>query len=327
MMRRREFIVLLGAAAVSWPLAVRAQQPAMPVIGLLGSGSPVSDPLRVAAFLQGLNETGYVEDRNVAIEYRWAEGQYDRLPALAAELVRRQVAAIVISSTVGAGAAKSATATIPIVFLSGSDPVKYGLVASINRPGGNITGVSVITVELLAKQLELLSEVIPNVTTIGLLMNPTNPTTELQLRDLMNAARSLGRQIVILKASSEGNIDAVFESLVEQRVGAIVVGSDSFFHTHGEHIGARAVRNKIPAISEGREFAVAGGLMSYGTGFAEASRQAGVYTGRILKGEKPGDLPVMRPTKFELVINLKTAKALGLTIPPSILARADEVIE
>jgi putative ABC transport system substrate-binding protein len=224
-------------------------------------------------------------------------------------------------------AAQSATATIPIVFLSGSDPVTYGLVASFNRPGGNITGVSVITVEHLAKQLELLSEVIPNVTTIGLLMNPTNPTTELQLRDLKNAARSLGRQIVILKASNEGDIDTVFATLVEQRVGAIVVGSDSFFYTHGEHIGARAARNKIPAISEGREFAPAGGLMSYGASFAEASRQAGVYTGRILKGEKPGDLPVMRPTKFELVINLKAAKALGLTIPPSILARADEVID
>jgi putative ABC transport system substrate-binding protein len=325
-MRRRDFITVVGGG-VAWPFASRAQQPAMPVIGVLGSGSPESDPIRVTAFRQGLNETGYVEGRNVAIEYRWAEGQYHRLPTLAAELVHRQVAAIAISSTTGALAAKSATATIPIVFLSGSDPVKYGLVASLNRPGGNITGVSVITVELLAKQLELLSEIIPNVTTIGLLMNPTNPTTELQLRDLQNAARSLGRQIVILKASSEGDIDAVFASLVEQRVGAIVVGSDSFFHTHGEYIGARAERNKIPAISEGREFAAAGGLMSYGASFAEASRQAGIYTGRILKGEKPSDLPVMRPTKFELVINLKTAKALGLEVPPSLLARADEVIE
>ncbi len=325
-MSRREFLALVGSG-IAWPLAARAQQTAIPVIGFLGSGSPEFDPFHVIAFRQGLNETGYVEGRNVAFEYRWAEGQYDRLPAMAAELVPRQVAAIVVSSTAAALAAKFVTATIPTVFISGSDPVKYGLVVSLNRPGGNVTGVNVITVELLAKRLELLSEVIPKLTTIGLLMNPTNPTTELQLRDMQDAAHSLGRQIVVLNASSEGDIDTAFVKLVQQRAGAVVVGSDSFLYSHGAQLGARAARHRIPAISEGREFATAGGLMSYGTSFAYAYRQAGVYTGRILKGEKPGDLPVIRPTKFELTINLKTAKAIGLTIPEAFLLRADEVIE
>jgi putative ABC transport system substrate-binding protein len=324
-MRRRDFITLLGSTA-AWPLAARAQQPTMPIIGFLSTGSPNALANLVAAFRQGLNEIGYVEHRNVGIEYRWAEGQYDRLPALAAELVRRQVA--VIAATGGGPspqAAKAATATIPIVFHVGGDPVAAGLVASFARPGGNITGVVSLNPELVPKRLELLREVVPTANVIAVLINPRAGNS--YLSDLPAAARTLGLQLQVLHASSDRDFDLVFADLVRLKLGALLIGSDPFFNSRIEQLAALALRHRLPAIYQEREFAAAGGLMSYGGSFRDLFRVVGTYTGRILKGEKPADLPVQQATKVELIINLKTAKALGLTVPLALLGRADEVIE
>jgi putative ABC transport system substrate-binding protein len=326
-MRRRELMVLLGGALTGSP-AARAQQKATPVIGFLGVSSPGPNAQSVAAFHQGLSETGYVEGQNIAIEFRWAEGRYDRLPALAADLVGRRVNVIVTQGgTAVAVAAKNATSTIPIVFIVGGDPVGDGLVASFPRPGANLTGVTIITVELMPKRLELLAELVPQVSVIALLVNPKSASGERQIKDVQEAAREKQVQLRILEASAENEIDAAFATLVQMRADALVVGADPFFNSRREQIVALAARYAVPAIYEWREFAVAGGLISYGPSFPAVNRQVGVYAGKILNGAKPADLPVEQPTKFELVINLKTAKALGLTVPPSILARADEVIE
>jgi putative ABC transport system substrate-binding protein len=328
-MRRREFITLLGGVAAAWPVAARAQRPATPVIGLLSSASAGSWAYQLNAFRQGLSETGYIEGQNVAIEYRWADGQYERLPSLAAELVRLEVAILVATGAGGfaAQAAKTATSTIPIVFSSALDPIKLGLVASINRPGGNATGFIQFAAVLEAKRLQLLNELVPNPAVIGVLVNPANPAAETQMTDVHAAARSIGRQIHVVTASSEGEFDAAFASLVRQRIGGLLVAADPFFYSRHELVVALAARHAIPAIYEWREFAAAGGLISYGNSITDAYRQIGVYAGRILKGANPADLPVVQPTKFELVINLKTAKALGLTVPSSMQLLADEVIE
>ena len=327
-MRRREFVALLGGMAAVGPLAAREQQPTLPVVGVLGSTSLDDRPPLLAAFRQGLDEAGYVEGRNIAMEYRWAEGQYDRLPALAAELVSNQVAVIVASGPPACAlAAKSATATIPIVFATGGDPIALGLVASLNRPGGNITGVSLFNVALVPKQLELVSELVPKAGVIAALVNPDNPNTETEVRELEEAARTLRLQILVLRARAEEDLTSAFAAIVQQRAGAVIVSFDSFFSSRRKQVAAVAARNSIPAVSHWREFTEAGGLMSYGTNLVDAYRQMGVYAGKILNGAKPADLPVVRPTKFELVINRKTANALGLTVPPSLLARADEVIE
>jgi putative ABC transport system substrate-binding protein len=328
MIRRRDFLTLVGGAAAGWPFAARAQQPTLPVIGYLSSTSSGPYAPFVAAFQQGLKETGFVAGQNVTIEYRWAEGQFDRLPELAAELVRRQVVIIAVGGGgVTALAAKDATSTIPIVFAFGSDPVKLGLVASLNRPGGNITGVSYLAVELGPKRLELLREILPKAAAIGFLMNPGSPNTASDLPDMEAAARTLGQQLIIANASNDVEIGAAFDALMHQRADALVIQADPFLFSRRTHLATLALRDKFPTIYIERDFAAAGGLLSYGTDFVDANRQAGIYAGRILKGEKPADLPVLQPTRFQLVINLKTAKALGLEIPPKLLALADEVIE
>jgi putative tryptophan/tyrosine transport system substrate-binding protein len=326
-MRRREFITLVGGAAVAWPLAARAQQPAMPVIGFLHGAAPERLRNRVVSFQQGLREVGFSEGQNLAIEFRWAESQYDRLSELAADLVRRQVAVLFAGSLPAVLAAKAATTTIPIVFTVGGDPVKESLVASLNRPGGNATGVSLFFGEMVAKRLELLRELVPRAVVIAVLLNPNNPNAETRSADLRAAAGAIGQQIHIFNANSESEIENSFATLVQLGAGALLVGDDPFFESRRVHIITLAAHHAVPAIYENRDYTSAGGVMSYGASFADAYRQAGIYTGRILKGAKPADLPVMQPTKFELVINLKAAKALGLTIPPMLLARADEVIE
>src|SRR5262245_37975777 len=327
-MRRREFMTLLGGAAAAWPIAARAQQPAMPVIGYIGTGSRESDAFRLPSFHQGLKETGYVEGRNVMIEYRWADGRNDRLPALAAELVRRQMAVIAVpASTPGALAAKAATTTIPIVFYIGLDPVELGLVASLHRPGGNITGVTGWNVTVGPKRLELLHEVVPTATSIALLVNPTSPDlADADLKEQQGAAHTLGLGLHVLHASTERDFDAVFAKSIQLRVGGLVIGTDSFFNTRKEQLAALSVHHRMPTIHQYREFAAAGGLMSYGTDTSDLSHQVGVYAGRILKGEKPADMPVQQATKVELIINLKTAKTFGITFPLPLLGRADEVI-
>jgi putative tryptophan/tyrosine transport system substrate-binding protein len=315
-------------ASVFGPLRARAQQPAMPVVGYLGAQSPAAFASRVAAFRQGLGEAGYAEGRNVAIEFRWAEGRHDRLPELAADLVARQVSVIVAPGGAPAAlAAKSATTSIPIVFEMGADPIAIGLVASLARPGGNLTGISSLNVEVTPKRLEILHEAIPTGRLVAVLLNPTSPTAESQLKQLQQAARTLELQLHVLHASTQGDFDNVFATLLQLRPKGLVVASDTFFATHSEQLAALTARHALPAIQQSRDFALAGGLMSYGGSFLESHRQAGVYTGRILKGDKPADLPVQQVTKVELLINLKTAKALGVTFPLALSGRADQVIE
>ena len=323
---RRELLAALGGAA-AWPLAARAQQVAMPVVGFLGTTTPNDYASRVAAFHEGLKEAGYIEGQNVAMEYRWPEGRYDRLPMLAADLVRRQVAVIAAAGPPAARAAKAATSTVPIVFTSGDDPVEAGLVRSLNRPGGNITGVHLFLTELNAKKLGLMRDLLPQLQAMAALLNPASKNADPQSKELQAAGSALGLHIDIFNASSESEIDAAFIAIAQQRLGALVVGNDPFFFSRREQLVALAARHAIPVVYDLREFADAGGLMTYGTNLKNAYRQAGVYVGRILKGEKPADLPVLRSTKFEFVINLRTAKALGLTFPPGLLAIADEVIE
>ena len=324
-MKRRQFITLLGGAAAAWPVGVRAQQPAMPVVGFLNSASPGDYVPMVAAFRQGLKEAGYIEGQNVAVEYRWAEGQYDRVPVIALELVDRRVA-VLVANTPGVLAVKAAITTTPIVFTTASDPVQTGLVASMSRPAGNVTGATTMGVELASKLLELAHELVPTASVIAALINPANSSAEPQLRDLQAAARTLGVQLHVVHASSERDFGTVFANLAELRPGALVIANDGFFISRNEQLATLAARHALPAIFQGA-FATAGGLMSYGGSLPETYRQAGIYTGRILKGEKPADLPVVQPTKFELIINLKAARALGLEVPPTLLARADEVIE
>jgi putative tryptophan/tyrosine transport system substrate-binding protein len=327
-MRRREFIALLGGATAAWPLTARAQQPAMPVVGFLSSLSPSELTFVMPAFRQGLNEAGFVEGHNIAIEYRWAEGHYERLPALSADLVRRQVAVIAaISGTPAALAAKAATTTIPIVFAIGGDPVAPGLVTSLSRPGGNITGVSFYTSPVVTKRLELARELVPRRTTIAVLINPDNPPSVTEGTTVQEAATALGQPIQIVNASTERHIDGAFAAIAQQRIGALIVSSDPLFFIERKKLVVLTARYALPTIFADREQAEAGGLISYGASRPDAYRQAGNYIGRVVKGEKPGDLPVVLPTKFDLLINLKTAKALGIKIPPSLLARADEVIE
>jgi putative tryptophan/tyrosine transport system substrate-binding protein len=324
--KRREFVTLLGGAA-AWPLAARAQQRAIPVIGFLSAASPGPYAHLVRAFRQGLSEAGYVEGRNVAVEFRWADGNTDQLPALAADLVRRQVNVMAVGGVPAALAAKAASATIPIVFSTSSDPVKLGLVASLNRPGGNLTGNTTMAVALVPKRFELLREVLPTAKVVALLVNPASPIGEAETKEAQVAGRILGLQLQVLPVSTERDIDAVFETLVRLQVGGLVLGSDTFFIARSEQFASLTVRHAVPAIFAFREFVAAGGLMAYSSSVVDSYRLIGVYSGRILKGEKPADLPVEQSAKVELFINMKTAKALGLEIPPMLLARADEVIE
>jgi putative tryptophan/tyrosine transport system substrate-binding protein len=327
-MRRRELMAVLGGAAAAWPFALRAEEKAMPVIGWLAAGSPgPRSPALVAAFRQGLSQAGYVEGQNIRIEYRWAEGNYDRLPALAADLVGHNVAVIIATTVTPALAAKNATSTIPIVFESGVDPVSASLVASFGHPGGNLTGVSVLSVELMPKRLELLSDLVPQARLIALLINPTNSNFERIIRLTQEAAQAKRMQFAIVKAATESEIDGAFTSLVELHADALVIGADGFLYSQREQIAGLASRHAVPAIGEAREVTAAGVLVSYGASQPDVSRQLGIYAGKILKGAKPADLPVEQPTKYELVINLKTAKELGLNVPQSLLAQADEVIE
>jgi putative ABC transport system substrate-binding protein len=326
-MKRREFITLFGGAAAAWPLAARAQQPAMPVIGFLNAGSPQGYRRPLSAFHQGLSEAGYVAGRNVAIEYRWAEGQYDRLPGFVAEFVDRKVNVIAATSTPAALAAKAATVTIPIVFTTSSDPVQIGFVASMSRPEGNLTGASQLNIEVAPKRLELMHEALPTASAVALLVNPTSPVAETVSRDLQVAAATRGLKLHVLQAGSERDFATVFAALVQLRAEALVIGTDTFFTSRSEELAALAYRHRVPAIYQYPEFTAAGGLMSYGGTITESYRLAGGYAGRLLKGEKPADLPVKQVTKVELILNLKTAKALGLTVPLTLQARADEVIE
>jgi putative tryptophan/tyrosine transport system substrate-binding protein len=326
-MKRRDFITLLGGAAVAWPLAARAQQPAMPVIGFLYGASPDPVAQRLRAFRQGLKDSGYVEGENVAIEYRWAESQFDRLPEMVADLIRRQVTVIAALNTVAAVVAKAASTTIPIVFSSGEDPVRLGLVASLARPGGNATGINQVIGEVTAKRLGLLDELVPKAKRVGVLVNPADVLTETTLRDVQPAARAIGLQIQVVNASTSGEIDAAFAAFVREQVDALFIGPGGFFSSRRVHIANQAMRHGIPATYSQREYPEIGGLMSYGTKLTDTWRQVGIYTGRILKGAKPADLPVVQASKFELVINAQTARLLGLTIPPGVLAIADEVIE
>ena len=327
-MRRREFITLLGGAAVAWPLAAQAQQSAMPVIGFIRDGSADTSARFAAAFRAGLNETGYVEGQNVTVEYHWLEGQYDRLPALLADLIRRQVAVIVTPGMVPTRAAKAATATIPIVFSVGDDPVQLGLVASLARPGGNATGINFFTQEVVAKRLRLLHDLVPKAVRIAVLLNPGNPSVaEATLRKVREAAPKIGLQIQVLNASTIGEIDAAFARFAHERSDALFVAADAFFVSQRAQLATLAARDRIPAAYPVREIAAIGGLMSYGADFADTFHQVGVYTGSILKGAKPADLPVLQSTKFEFVINLQTARALGIEVPPGLLLIADEVIE
>jgi putative tryptophan/tyrosine transport system substrate-binding protein len=325
-LKRREFISLLGGAAVSWPLVSRAQQPLIPVVGFLSGRSPAESAGVVAAFRKGLSETGYAESQNVSIDFRWAEGQSDRLPALASELVHRQVDVIAALGESGP-AAKAATTTIPIVFGTGGDPVEAGLVASLNRPGGNITGATFLTAVLGAKRLGLLRELVPGAPVVALLADPNKFVGQVQIRDVQEAARALGQSLVVLDGGSDERIETAFAALAPQHVAALLVGADPFFDTRRERLLALASQHRMPAIYQFREYAVAGGLMSYGTSITDMYRLVGLYVGRVLKGEKPADLPVMQVTKFELVINLATAKALGVRISDNLLSLADEVIE
>ena len=327
-MERRTFVTLLGGTAAAWPLGARGQPSAMPVIGFLSSRSPAEATAVVNAFRSGLGEVGYFEGKNVTIEYRWAEGRYDRLPALAAELVNRQVSVIAATGgDVSALAAKAATTTIPIVFTAGGDAVKIGLVSSFNKPGGNITGVNLFFTEMGAKRLELLRLLIPDTTAIAMLVNPNNPTSSVDQNDVQAGARSIGVQVSVFAASRESEFEQVFDKITEQKLPALLIGDDPFLFSQRDQLVRLSARHAIPTIAFSREFADAGGLMSYGTSIVNGYRQTGFYVGRILKGDKAGDLPILQPTKFELVINLKTARALGLEVPPTLLARADEVIE
>jgi putative ABC transport system substrate-binding protein len=326
-MRRRDFISLAGGAAAFWPVAAGAQQPAMPIIGFLDSSSADEYAPFLAAFRSGLTEAGFIEGRNVAIEYRWADARYDRLPALAAELVRIPVAVLVATGITAAVATKAATATIPIVFNTGGDPIRFGLVASLNRPGRNVTGVASLGKELVAKRFELLREMVPKADAIAFLVNPNNAVAELDTSDAQAAAATLGQKLIVLKASSKDDIDTAFSTIVEQRGGGLLQQVDPFLQSRRGQLVALAARYALPAIYERRDFAAAGGLMSYGTSLRDALRLVGNYTGRVLKGEKPADLPVQQAVKVELILNLRTAKALGLDVPMSMLMRVDEVIE
>jgi putative ABC transport system substrate-binding protein len=326
--RRREFITLLGAVTAGWALAARAQQPAMPVIGFLNSGSPENFTHLVAAFQAGLRETGYTENQNVSIEYRWAESHYERMPSLAVGLVRHQVAVIVATGgEMSAVAAKAATTRTPIVFASGGDPIREGLVTSLNRPGGNLTGIFFLTGAIESKRLGLLRDLLPDVQMIGALVNPNSPAAGVELTDISEAARAVSRRVVILRAGNEPEIEAAFTGIRERGIGALLVASDPFFGNRRDQIVALATRARVPAIYFAREFAATGGLMSYGANLADAYRQVGIYTGRILKGERPAELPILQVSKFEFVVNLKAANALGLASPPGLLAIADEIIE
>jgi putative ABC transport system substrate-binding protein len=326
-MRRREFITLIGGAA-AWPLAAHSQQPAMPVIGFVNAASPQSWARPLSAFLKGLGEAGFVDGQNVAIEYRWAEGRIERLPEMVADVVHRRVAVIAATTTAAALAAKAATATIPIVFETGGDPIQLGLVSSLSRPGGNLTGVTQLTVGLVSKALELLHELFPKTRIMALLVNPADAAiAETETRETLSAARTLGLELHVLNASTEQEFDAVLANVPQLRAGGLVIGTSALFTSHSSQLAALAAHHAVPAVYKGHEFAAAGGLMSYGSDITDSYRLAGVYTGRILKGDKPADLPVQQATKVELIINLKTAKALGIDVPNTLLGRADEVIE